>query len=85
MLELLLLFLCKNYKKLDFRHLSSDVKIIISISLTSVTSPGKGFLWVVWLGEVATQLLLIFRKTLKCLFFQLTINEVLLPTAGVEL
>lgn len=83
-MELLLLFLCKNYRKLDFRHLSVNGKTIILLFLMSVASPGKGFLWVIWL-EVATQLLLIFQKTLKWLFFKLSINEVLLPTAGVEL
>lgn len=70
---------------LDFRHLSIDGKMIISLSVTSVASPGKGFLWVIQLGEVATQLFLISQETLKWLFFKLRINKVLLPTAGVEL
>lgn len=50
-----------------------------------MASLGEGFLWVSWLGEVAAQLLLIFQKTLKWLFFKLGSNEVLLPTAGVAL
>lgn len=85
MLELLLLVFCKNYTNLDFRHLSVGGKTIIPLSLTSEASPGKGFLWVIQLGEVATQLFLISQKTLKWLFFKLSINKVLLPTAGVEL
>lgn len=85
MLELLLLVLCKNYTNLCFGRLSFDDKTIIPLSLTSVASPGKGFLWVIQLGEVATQPFVISQKTLKWLFFKLSINEVLLPTAGVEL
>lgn len=65
--------------------LSSDGKAVIYVCLTSVASLGEGFLWVSWVGEVAVQLLLIFQKTLKWLFFKLGSNEVLLPTAGVEL
>ena len=40
--------------------LSSDGKAVNYICLTSVASLGEGFLWVSWIGEVTTQLLLFF-------------------------
>lgn len=70
---------------MDSRHLLMYGKAVVYICLTSVDSLCIGFLWFSGLGEVAAQLLLIFQKTLKQLFFKLGCNEALLPAAGVEL